>query len=327
MTKEVDVVPDSKGPIRPTWAERMLNAVEWLGNRLPDPAALFLLALVATWLASSFLAPISFSEIDPRTVRPGQTPQPVQIQDQMTGAAIVTFLTKMVRTFIEFPPLCLVLVTMLRLGVAEHTGFVNALIKYVLGCMPARLLTPTLLTVGIVSHSAGDIGHVLLVPLGGVIFYAAGRHPLAGIAAAFAGVSGGFSASFVPVALDAQLAGITQEAARLIDPAASVNPLVNYYFTTVSSLLIIGFGWWITDRVIEPRLKRTTVVDGDMSDMPKFEEPTAAERRGLTAALVTMAVGVALMVITAWPADSAWRSPAGVLVASDAPIIRSIVAL
>jgi aminobenzoyl-glutamate transport protein len=162
-----------------------------------------------------------------------------------------------------------------------------------------------------------------------VIFYAAGRHPLAGIAAAFAGVSGGFSASFLPVALDAQLAGVTQEAARLLDPGALVNPLVNYYFTTTSSLLIIALGWWLTDRVIEPRLLRSgAAIDGDMSEMPKFEEPTPAERRGLRAALLTLLVAGVLLVATAWPADSAWRSPAsGALTAADAPIMRSIVAL
>jgi aminobenzoyl-glutamate transport protein len=129
--------------------------------------------------------------------------------------------------------------------------------------------------------------------------------------------------------LDPQLAGITQEAARLLDPAATVNPLVNYYFTTASSLMIVALGWWLTDRVIEPRLLRAgTRVDGDMSEMPKFEEPTAAERRGLTAALVTLGLGVVLLVFSSVPEASAWRSPTnGALAATDAPIMRSIVAL
>src|SRR5690606_22998297 len=101
----------------------------------------------------------------------------------------------------------------------------------------------------------------------------------------------------------------------------------NYYFTTVSSLLIIGLGWWITDRVIEPRLRRTSVVDGDMRDMPAFEEPTPAERRGLRAAMWTMALGLLLLVLTSWPPGSAWRSASGALTANDAPLMRSIVAL
>src|SRR5690606_12065354 len=161
-----------------------------------------------------------------------------------------------------------------------------------------------------------------------VIFYAAGRHPLAGIAAAFAGVSGGFSASFVPVALDAQLAGITQEAAGLLDASVLVNPLVNYYFTTASSLLIIALGWLLPARVMEPRLVRTGAKGaGDLGDLPQFAAPPAAERRGIRAALLTLLVAGLLLLVSAWPSDSAWRSAAiGALATSDAPIIRSIVA-
>src|SRR5438552_15309831 len=95
-------LPESK---RRTWAERALDAIEWLGNKLPDPAALFLLALILTWVASVLLAPIAFSEIDPRTIRPDQTPQPIQIKNQLTGEALTSFLSKMVKTFIDFPPL------------------------------------------------------------------------------------------------------------------------------------------------------------------------------------------------------------------------------
>ena len=121
---------------------------------------------------------------------------------------------------------------------------------------PAKLLTPMVILVGIVSHSAVDAGYVLVIPLGGVIFYAAGRHPLAGIAAAFAGVSGGFSANFVPSSLDPLLQGLTQAGAQILDPAIIVNPLNNYFFTTASSVLIVGLGWYITDKIVEPRIRQ-----------------------------------------------------------------------
>jgi len=312
----------SATPATTTRLERILGSVERVGNKLPDPALLFVLLLAITLGISALLSMVSFDAIDPRS---GEA---LQVVNLLGGSQLTGFTGDMVTIFTSFHPLGVVLVAMLGIGVAEHVGFINAGLRALLSVTSRGLLTPMLIVVALLSHLAVDAGYVLVIPLGGVIFYAAGRHPLAGIAAAFAGVSGGFSASFVPVVLDAQLAGITQEAGRLLDADLSVNPLVNYYFTTASSLLIILVGWWLTDRVIEPRLLHAnTVVDGDMSDMPKFEQPTAAERRGLRAALLTLVLGLVLLLLTAWPAGSAWRAPSGALAATDAPIMRSIVSL
>src|SRR5690606_33235818 len=141
---------------------------------------------------------------------------------------------------------------------AEHTGFINALLRAILSVTPKMLLTPALIGVGILSHIAVDAGYVLVIPLGAVIFYAAGRHPLPGIAAAFAGVSGGLSATFVvPSARDPMLAGLTQEAAGILDPGMEANPLNHYFFATSSTVLVIPVGWCLTDRVTERRLKGT----------------------------------------------------------------------
>ena len=168
----------------------------------------------------------------------------------------------MVTNFSHFHPVGVVLVAMLGIGVAEHTGFINTAIRGLLNVTSPRFLTPMVILVGIISHSAVDAGYVLVIPIGGVIFYAAGRHPLAGIAAAFAGVSGGFSANSVPSSLDPLLQGLTQAGAQILDPQIVLNPLNNYFFTTASSILIVGLGWWLTDRVVEPRLKGTAI-DGE----------------------------------------------------------------
>jgi aminobenzoyl-glutamate transport protein len=306
-----------------TRLERILGRIERIGNRLPDPAVLFLLLLGATLLISAVLSTRQFSAIDPRSG------QPLAILNLLTGRELTWLTSDMVTIFTSFHPLGVVLVAMLGIGVAEHVGLINAGLRALLAATSSKLLTPMLIVVALLSHLAVDAGYVLVIPLGGVIFYAAGRHPLAGIAAAFAGVSGGFSASFLPVALDAQLAGITQEAAKLLDANVQVNPLINYYFTTVSSILVVAFGWWLTDRVIEPRLRHVgVVIDGDTSQMPRFEAPTAAERRGLRAALSTLLVAGVMLVASAWPVDSPWRSlTTGALVAADAPLMRSIVAL
>jgi len=207
MSAATPQIPAPRG-----WITRFLDLVERGGNKLPDPAVLFLLLMLAVWLVSALLSSVVFTEIDPRSG------DPIQIKNLLAGTSFTTFMADMVRTFVNFTPLGVVLVAMLGLGVAEHTGFINAGLRAMLSVTPAMLLTPVLIAVGILSHVAVDAGYVLVIPLGAVIFYAAGRHPLAGIAAAFAGVSGGFSATFfLPSSLDPLLAGLTQEAARIID--------------------------------------------------------------------------------------------------------------
>jgi aminobenzoyl-glutamate transport protein len=232
----------------------------------------------------------------------------------------------MVNVFVTFPPLGVVLVAMLGVGVAESVGFLNASLKWMLNLTPRALLTPMLILVACLSHTATDAGYVLVIPLGGVIFYTAGRHPLAGIAAAFAGVSGGFSANFIPSGIDPLLAGFTQSAAQVIDPARLVNPLSNWFFMSASTALIVAIGWLLTDRVIEPRLAGTAV-DGDTADMPRLEPLTPAERRGLAVGGGVMLLLIVLLTAWAYPGWSPLRSPDGQLTAFAAPIMRSIVPL
>ncbi|MCS6924656.1 MAG: AbgT family transporter [Candidatus Binatia bacterium] len=298
----------------------MLDAIERVGNALPDPAALFLLLLVSVWLGSALLAPVQFHELDPRTNRP------IEIHNLLTGKALAAFLAGMVNTFVTFPPLGIVLVAFLGVGVAEQTGFIGAALKGLLSFTPASLLTPILLLVAILSHTAVDAGYVLVIPLGGILFYAAGRHPLAGIAAAFAGVSGGFSANLLPSALDVILQGFSQSAAQLLDPTRMVNPLCNWFFTAASCLLIIGVGWIVTERIIEPRLQGVEI-DGDPAGLPRQEPLTRAERRGVLAAVAVLLASILFLVVVSVSADSPLRSPQGELTAATAPLMQGIVPL
>jgi aminobenzoyl-glutamate transport protein len=303
------------------FVNRALDWIERVGNRLPDPAVLFLLLMVVVWVVSWLLSGSSFDELDPRTNAP------LEVKNLLSGAALTAFAAQMVNTFVTFPPLGVVLVAMLGLGVAEHTGFINGALRAVLSVTPKMLLTPALIGVGVLSHVAVDAGYVLVIPLGAVIFYAAGRHPLAGIAAAFAGVSGGFSATFfVPSSLDPLLAGLTQAAAQLTDPTLLINPLNNYYFTTASTFLIILVGWFLTDRVIEPRLQKTAV-DGDLESLPTMEALRPEESRALLWAVASMVISFLLLVASALPATSPWRAADGQLVVAQAPMMQSIVTL
>ncbi|HVL66550.1 MAG TPA: AbgT family transporter [Vicinamibacterales bacterium] len=312
--------PSATPARRPTALDRLLNVIEAAGNKLPDPAVLFVIALLVVWALSALLAPVQFAEIDPRNQ------QPIRVQNLLTGAAMAAFLANMVNVFVNFPPLGIVLVALLGVGVAEHVGFIGAGLKSMLNITPRALLTPMLVLVACLSHTATDAGYVLVIPLGGVIFYTAGRHPLAGIAAAFAGVSGGFSANFIPSGIDPLLQGFTQTAAQIIDPNRLVNPLCNWYFTGISTLLIVLLGWFLTDRIVEPRLTGLAV-DGDTSDMPKLEPLSAAERRGLAFGGTAFVIGIALLFFWAYPATSPLRSPEGELTVFTAPIMRSIVPL
>lgn len=298
---------------------RALGAIEYAGNKLPDPAVLFLLLLFATWIISYFLAPVAFTEINPRTG------EEIRVINQLSGVSLAEFMSNMVETFTSFHPLGVVLVALLGVGVAEHTGFINATLKFMLSFTPKMLLTPMLILVAIVSHTAADAGYVLVIPLGGVIFYAAGRHPLVGIAAAFAGVSGGFSANFIPSGIDPLLQGLTKVGVDVLDPTRDVNPLCNLLFTGISSILIVGLGWFVTDRIVEPRLKATPI-DGDPDEMPKMEALTASERRGMWAGVASLVLGVVLLFFLAWPQDSALRAD-GDLTSFQAPLMKMIVPL
>ncbi len=301
-----------------SWTMRALDKVEKVGNKLPDPAIIFAFCLFFVWILSAIFSQVSFDAIDPRS---GEA---VVVNNLLTGDNLADFLSRMVRIFTGFAPLGVVLVAMLGVGVAEHSGFISASLKRMLDRTPKALLTPMVVLVAIVSHTATDAGYVLVIPLAGVIFYAMGRHPLAGIAAAFAGVSGGFCANFIPSAIDPLLQSFTQSAAQLIDSDIQINPLNNWFFNSASTLLIVSIGWYLTDKIIEPRLKDVEV-DGDPNDIPQFDELNKTQARALKFASLTMLAGIVALVFILMPADSPMRDANGELTSFSAPIMQSIV--
>ncbi|MEM9553407.1 MAG: AbgT family transporter [Acidobacteriota bacterium] len=312
---------NSSAPSKSGFLERALAGIETVGNKLPDPAMLFLFSLFIVWVLSALLAPVSFQELDPRT---GEA---IVINNLLTGAALTAFLSNMVTIFTGFAPLGVVLVAMLGVGVADEAGFFNTSIKWMLSWTARWLLTPMVILVGLLSHSAIDAGYVLVIPLGGIIFHAAGRHPVAGIAAAFAGVSGGFSANPMPSALDPLLQGFTQPAAQILDPDKLVNPLCNYFFTAISSVLIIALGWFVTDRIVEPRLEKTSPVDDDAEEVPDMGSIEPREKKAFVWSSLAMIGGLVVLVLMLIPADSPFRDANGSLNSFQAPIMQSIVPL
>lgn len=300
--------------------DKFLNWIERAGNKVPDPALLFFYGLLIVWGLSAVLSLVDFNLIHP------VTNQSVEINNLLTGTALAHFLANMVTTFTSFAPLGIVLVAMLGVGVADSSGFITTGLKKMLNVTPKKLLTPALILVAIVSHTAADAGYVLVIPLGGIIFHAAGRHPLVGIAAAFAGVSGGFSANFIPSGIDPLLAGFTQSAAQVFDKDYVVNPLANIYFTALSSLLIIGIGWYVTEKIIEPRLNKLPI-DDDAEKATDLGSFSANESKAFNRAGLAMLAGIGLLIFALIPESSALRSPDGELTAFSAPVMKSIVPL
>ncbi|CAH0991236.1 p-aminobenzoyl-glutamate transport protein [Sinobacterium norvegicum] len=300
---------------------RILDTIERVGNKLPDPAILFLLLMLIVWFCSLALSFVSYGEIDPRT---GEA---IAINNLLTSQQLTDWLTSMVTTFTSFAPLGVVLVAMLGVGVAERSGYINAALKAMLKVTPASLITPVVALIGITSSVATDAGYVVVIPLAGAIYYAVGRHPIAGITTAFAGVSGGFCANFIPSGLDPLLQSFTQSAAQLVDPAMQINPLNNWFFTTASCIPIMLIIWFITDKVVEPRLNANSPLDTDIDADNQLQHTSSKETRAFRIASLTMLIGLAGLIFWAADPQSTLRGADGSLTSFSAPLMQMIVPL
>lgn len=284
--------------------DTFLAIVERGGNALPHPATLFLVLSLAVIVGSDVAARAGLEALHPGT---GDVIRPTSL---LSVHGLHQILTKTVANFTGFAPLGTVLVAMLGLGVAEASGLIGAALRLFVIAAPRKLLTLVIVFAGVMSNVGAEIGYVLLVPLAAIIFQAAGRHPIAGMAAAFAGVSGGYSANLLLGTVDPLLSGLTQEAARLVDPDARVNPACNYYFMAASTFLVTAAGTWVTERVVAPRLGEWKRPEGELGAAGDEMKPLeAAERRGLAAAL---AVAVLLAAVVLWgtvPSDGFLRDP------------------
>ena len=306
---------------------RLLDGVERVGNRLPDPVTLFALLALGVVLVSWIASLIGVAAVHPGT---GETITTVNL---LSGEGLRRMFTEAVDNFTAFPPLGLVIVVIIGIGVTEHSGLISAALRRLLEVVPDSLLTATLVFAGIMSNIAVDAGYVVVVPLGAVLFAAAGRHPLAGLAAAFAGVSAGFSANLLITGLDPLLSGLSQEGAQLVDPDYVVQPTANYWFMIASTFVLTGLGTWVTARFVEPRLGTWDPSRGeDVEDAMSVDEVTAAERRGLRAAAwTTVAVGV-VMALLVVPEGAPLRDPAAVAAGAPwyvqiGPFLNAIVTL
>lgn len=269
--------------------QKALDVVEKVGNKLPHPLTLFFFFSLAIILISEIAARAGLQVTHPGT---GKVVAAVSL---MTAQGVRDIITKAVTNFTGFAPLGTVLVAMLGVGVAESTGLISAALRKLVLSAPARLITIIVVFAGVMSNIASDAGYVVLVPLGALVFMAFKRHPLAGMAAAFAGVSGGFSANLILGTVDPLLAGITQTSARLVIPTYSVNAAANWYFMAASTIVITIIGSIVTEKIVEPRLGtykgKTEALEGLSSN----------EKRGLRAAGIAVLLFSLVVLYTILP--------------------------
>jgi aminobenzoyl-glutamate transport protein len=288
--------------------QRVLDKVEVIGNKLPQPVTLFAMLMVLVLLLSWIFGGVQVDHpgreaglVD----RFGDPVETIEVVNLLSREGVQRIFTQMVGTFAQFPPLGLVLVVMLGIGVAEHSGMIAVALRLFVSKVPKYLITFSIVVAGMISSVAADAGYVVLIPLGGVIFMGMGRHPLAGIAAAFAGVSGGFGANFLPTGLDPMIAAFTEPAAQIIDPGYTVNPLSNYYLMAASVPLIGLAGTWVTEKILVPRLGNYEPQGVVVAE--ENNEITRQERKALKWSLFAVLLILVLVSLTIIPADGLLR--------------------
>ncbi|KPA22860.1 p-aminobenzoyl-glutamate transport protein [Shimia sp. SK013] len=311
---------DANDPAKKSAMQRFLGMIEALGNRLPHPTilfiglTLFILALTAIFsaLGMSVETPTGLYEINNLIGN-----APIELQNPRNGQVYATYdsgwqylFNTLTPNFVNFAPFGMVVVIMIAIGVAEHSGLIGATIRKLVTSVPAYLVTPTVVFAGVMANIAADAGYFVLIPLGPLVFWGLGRHPLAGLAAAFAGVSGGFSANLVITSLDPLLGGFTQPAAAIgdgllgTDFAATMNiATMNYYFLIVSTFFVVLIGTLVVERIVEPHLG--TYSPPESADVPAMPDGISAdETRALRKAGLAALAYIAVIVCTAIPVDS-----------------------
>ncbi len=304
---------ESAGEQRKGALGKTLDVVEWLGNKLPSPFILFVLLALLVIIFSWFVSLFGVTFEDP------SSGEQATIRSLISGEGIRYILTSMLTNFVEFPPLGLVLGIMLGIGLAQKVGLLETAMKKTILSVPPSMVTVTVIFTGIIGNLASDAAFIIVPPLAALVFLTLGRHPLAGMAAGFASVGAGFTANIFIAGTDALLSGISTEAARIVNDDLNVTPVANWYFMIASTFMLVAVGWFVTEKIIEPRLGE---YQGDGEEQ-ELEEITPEKNRGLRNSLIATVGFVVLLVAVLVPSGSPLRNDEGGLVPS--PFLDGIV--
>lgn len=304
------------GPRRGGLGNRALDLVERAGNALPHPATLFAALAVLVVLLSWLFSTLGVSAEDP--VEGGR----IEVFNLLSPEGVQWMFSSAVDNFVGFAPLGVVLATMLGIGMAEQSGLIGTVLRQFILSVPKFLITAGIVFAGVMSSVASDAGYVVLPPLAAILFMAVGRHPLAGLAAAFAGVSAGFSANLLLSGTDVMLGELTIEAAATVDAAYAegMNLAMNYWFIIASTFLLTIVGTLVSQFIVEPRLGPWRG-EGRIED--EEVELSAVEKKGLLWATVSGLVTVALLALLIVPEWGLLRGEDGGVVQS--PFMDSLV--
>ncbi|GAB3481808.1 AbgT family transporter [Nocardiopsis coralliicola] len=318
--------PDAQ---RPGAIARTLDAIERVGNKIPDPFVLFLILFAVVAVISSIMAANGATyEI------PGSADGPQEIRSFFTAEGITWLTTTLVTNFVGFPPLGVVLTVLLGVGLAQRTGLLTALVRRAFGGAPRWLLPYVASFVAVAGSIMSDAAMVVIPPLAAMVFKAAGRHPVAGLLGAYASATAAFSCSPFITSTDALLSGITNQAASAVDLGTHVSPVSNYYITLVIALILSVAGGFIIDRVLEPSILRRGVRRDEIRDegdpapadtgAALSAELSPAERTGLRWAGLALLVTAAGVLALCLPAGAPLRNPDGNFL-PESPLLDSVV--
>ena len=306
----------SEKPKKRSFSELFLQKIEVVGNKLFDPLSLFLIMAAIILICSAILGSMGVTAVNPVTKKV------IHVVNLLDGKGLIKILENFTSNIANFPPFAVVLVCMLGIGISESTGFVSALLRHTLLKAPQALVVPTLFFLGINSNIAADAGFIIMPIIGAMIFGAIGKHPIAGMIAGYAGVSGGFSANLLVGTTDALLFGFTQKSAQMLMPGYEGNVAMNWYFNAVSTVFLIFVGTWVNNKIIEPRFGKYT------GPQVKYEESSEEEKRGLRWAAIAAGITTLVLAALSLPSGALLQDPkTGSLATNAAPFMKSIVTI
>ncbi|WP_414047678.1 AbgT family transporter [Macrococcus equi] len=295
---------------------KFLDGIERAGNKLPDPVVIFIslcgIILITSWIASMF-------GVQAKNPGDGKVVKAVNL---LTPDGIAKVISEAVPNFAAFPPLGLVLVVMIGVGIAEKTGYFETLMKYTIEKTPTKIIVPIIIFVGIMGNAAGDAATIVLPPIAAMVFMRLGYHPIAGLVMAYAAALGGFSASLVIGMTDALAVSFTEPATKLIDGSVKVNAAMNYYFLCASTVVLLFVAWFVTNKIVIPRFGAYT---GDYTDHETNEHVSPKERKAMIWANVSILLLMGLLVLLTVPEHALLRNAKTGSLIDDSPLMNGIV--
>lgn len=303
-------------PATPKSSSGFLKKVEILGNKLPNPAVLFLYLIAILAIVSAILSSLGITAVHPATQKT------IYVKNLISADGLHWIMASMIKNYINFPPLGMIMVLTLGIGLAEKVGLMDCAIKSSIHAIPKSCVTAAIVFISLMSHIASDAAIVVVPPIAAMLFYSLGRHPFAGFAASLAAIYSGFTANILIVTTDVLLSGISTQAAQIVDPNAIVTPIDNWYFMSFSVLYLTVITTIITDKFVEPRLGKYT---GKIEAIT-MEAPTPKQKQALRATIYAALIFIAILLLMVVPEGAILRNPeTGAILGS--PLMKGIVPL